>query len=117
MNQNANRARRYYELIDAGDLDEMYTLFADDIVYRRPGYDPLEGIEAFRDFYEGERVIEHGSHTLRSVVAEGDLVAVEGDFEGVLRDGRGVAVRFADILEFNDGLIVRRDTYFDAPAV
>jgi steroid Delta-isomerase len=114
---NVDQVRRYYELVDAGDLEEMYTLFADGIVYRRPGYDPLRGMEAFRAFYEGERVIERGEHTVRTLLSEGDLVAVEGEFDGVLRDGRVVSLRFADIFEFDDGLITRRDTYFDAPLV
>jgi steroid Delta-isomerase len=114
---NAEHARRYYELVDADDLETMYTLFDDEVVYDRPGYEPLRGMEEFRAFYEGERVIEEGRHTLRTLVAEGDRVAVEGEFAGRLRDGSEVSLRFADFFAFRDGRIVRRDSYFHTPLV
>lgn len=113
----ADRVRRYYDLVDAGRLEEMYALFDDDIVYRRPGYEPLTGMAAFRAFYEGERVIRHGAHTLSSLVDRDGHVAVAGDFQGALHDGREVSVRFADFFTFSGERIIRRDTYFDAPAV
>ncbi len=113
----AQRVRRYYELVDAGRLEEMYALFHDDVVYRRPGYEPLEGIEALRGFYEGERVIREGAHTVSSVALDGERIAVEGEFGGVLHDGSRVTVRFADFFVFRGGRIARRDTYFDAPLV
>ena len=113
----ADRVRRYYDLVDAGSLQQMYALFDDDIVYRRPGYEPLAGIAAFRSFYEGQRIIREGAHTLTSLVDHGGHVAVEGDFHGTLHDGREVSVRFADFFTFDGPRIIRRDTYFDAPAV
>jgi steroid Delta-isomerase len=109
--------RRYYRLVDAGELEEMFGLFTDDVVYRRPGYDAIEGIDEFRAFYGSQRVIADGRHSVRSLVADGDRVAVEGDFHGVLRDGRRVALRFADFFSFRGGRIAVRDTYFDAPLV
>ncbi len=114
---NADRVRRYYELVDGGDLEAMYALFADDVVYDRPGYEPLEGMAAFRAFYEDERVIEEGVHTVDGLVVDGDHVAVEGAFAGSLRDGTEVHLRFADFFTLRDGLIVRRNTYFHAPLV
>ncbi len=116
----ANRAdvvRRYYKLVDARALDDMLALFADDVVYRRPGYDPLRGIAELRTFYAQDRVIADGAHTLASLVEDGDRVAVEGKFRGTLRDGRKACVRFADFFVVRGGRITRRDTYFDAPLV
>lgn len=114
---NSEAVRRYYRLVDAGELEEMFGLFADDVVYRRPGYEAIEGFDELRAFYEGQRVIAEGRHSLRSLVVDGDRVAVEGDFHGVLRDGRRVTLRFADFFTFHEGRIVVRDTYFDAPLV
>ncbi|MBW3608867.1 MAG: GYD domain-containing protein, partial [Actinobacteria bacterium] len=39
----ADLVRRYYQLVDAQELEQMFALFDDDIVYRRPGYEPLQG--------------------------------------------------------------------------
>lgn len=113
----ADLVRRYYELVDAQELEQMFALFDDEIVYRRPGYAPLEGIGQFRAFYEGDRIIVKGAHTVTSLVDAGEQVAVEGDFSGTLRDGRTVSLRFADFFGFAGTRIVRRDTYFDAPLV
>lgn len=111
------RVRRYYELVDAAELEEMFSLFDEEIVYRRPGYDPLRGMAQFKAFYEGARVIEAGKHTVVSVIDSNGHVAVEGEFSGRLRDGRGISLRFADFFGFRGDLIIRRDTYFDAPLV
>lgn len=113
----ADVVRRYYELVDAGELEPMLALFTDDVTYRRPGYEPLRGKAAMREFYENHRVIEHGEHTLERVVDGGDQVAVSGEFHGRLRDGTTTSARFADVFDFEADRILRRDTYFDAPLV
>ncbi len=43
---------------------------------------------------------------------------MQGQFSGVLRDGKEVSLRFADFFTFGpDGLFATRDTYFFAPMV
>lgn len=110
-------AHRYYELVDAEDFGAMHDLFTDDCVYERPGYDPIQGRAAMEAFYGGTRVIKQGRHTLRDVVVDGDVVAVHGDFDGVLRDGTESHEGFADFLRYREGLIARRRSYFFRPAV
>lgn len=114
---NANRAYRYYNLVDNGELEAMYDLFADDIVYDRPGYALLEGLAALREFYETERVIRAGVHTVCGLIDGGDRIAVEGEFAGTLHDGSEIHLRFSDFLTFRNELIVRRNTYFHSPLV
>ncbi len=110
--------RRYYQLVDADDLTGLINLFAPDARYHRPGYEPLNGRAELERFYRGDRVIVQGSHTLTALVAAGNDVAVQGEFSGVLRDGRQVSLRFADFFSFGpDNLFARRDTYFFAPLV
>ncbi len=117
MKDREGLVRRYYELVDAGDLEAMYELFHDRIVYRRPGYAPIEGKRFFRDFYEAFRVIADGRHEVENLVIEGERVAVQGSFEGTLKDGSRTSLRFADFFVFHDMTIIRRDTYFDAPLI
>lgn len=112
----AELARRYYELVDAND-DSVFDLFHPEATYERPGYKLLEGRTEIEAFYRQERVIESGSHTLRSVIASGNQVAVEGSFSGVLRDGRDVAIRFAEFFEVDSSTFKGRRSYFFVPSV
>jgi ketosteroid isomerase-like protein len=109
--------RRYYQHIDAGDVRSALSCFAPDAVYRRPGYASLTGRPAIEDYYRTTRVIGRGRHALEAVTEGPDEVAVRGSFEGMAHDGRPLAVRFADFWRFSDGLVIERNTYFDAAAV
>jgi len=108
---------RYYERVDANDTDGVVALFAEDCWYERPGYDALVGREALREFYAGTRVIVAGRHHIDRTVEDDRGVAVEGRFEGRLKDGREVALRFADFFQVEQGCITGRRTYFYAPLV
>lgn len=112
------RVRRYYELVDANDVTGLVALFAPHATYCRPGYPPLVGRLELTNFYEADRVIEQGRHTLSAITADENSVAVQGDFHGRLKDGREVELRFADFFTFDADLCFeRRDTYFFAPLV
>lgn len=116
--RTVDNIHRYYRLVDAGDIDSLLQLFAEDTVYRRPGYQPMRGRGKLADFYRGERVIETGAHTLSDVVVQRSHAAVHGEFAGVLKDGREVTVRFADFFVMSeDGLFAERETFFFAPMV
>ena len=110
--------RRYYELVDSGDVRGLIGLFAPDAHYYRPGYPPLVGHAELELFYHEQRVIREGAHVLGMVVAAGDDVAVHGEFKGVLRTGQQIAARFADFFSFApDGHFARRDTFFFSPLI
>lgn len=109
---------RYYQTVDTRSAEDVVALFASTAVYRRPGYEPLVGSAELLAFYGGVRVIAEGHHTIDAVLVDGDQAAVQGRFDGVLRDGQRVGVRFADVFRFDaDGLVAERDTYFDAPVI
>lgn len=108
-----DRIRALYSLVDAGDLDGLAALFAEDARYTRPGYPELVGRTAIDRFYRQDRVIASGQHTLESVMTSGDEVAVRGSFDGLLRDGRPVAHRFAEYFALNSARqVVMRETFF-----
>lgn len=104
--------RQYYERVDAQDIDGLLELFAQDAWYERPGYGRFTGRQELRAFYASGRVIESGTHTLRSVIERGSNVAVEGQFVGHLKDGSRVTADFADFFVMDGGLIRGRRTYF-----
>lgn len=110
--------RRYYELVDAGDVEGVVGCFADDAVYHRPGYAPMVGAEALHAFYSGERVIADGRHVLDELVVDGERVAVHGRFTGTLKDGSAAQVGFADFWVLRDDRrATTRRSFFDTPAV
>lgn len=109
--------RSYYDHVDAQRTAEMLALFHDDIVYERQGTPTIEGIAALRRFYEQERIIESGAHSLDQVLPGADWVAVRGRFDGRLRDGQQVQLRFTDWHHFRDGKIIRRESLFPGRTV
>ncbi len=117
-NQHGALVRRYYDLVDAKNIDGLLALFSDDAVYQRPGYPAFHGREAMRAFYTGQRIIEHGHHKLFTVISEDAQVSTRGEFRGQLKDGRSISVGFADFFTVGEGgLFTHRDTYFSMPAV
>jgi ketosteroid isomerase-like protein len=109
--------RQYYDYIDADDYEAVFSLFAEDVTYERPGQSNLSGMAEFREFYLEERPLEDGRHEIHDVVAEGDTVAIRGKFTGT-QDGETVSFGFADFHRFDDeGKITERWTYTDRDEV
>lgn len=109
---------RYYDLVDAGDVPGLVALFTPEATYRRPGYEPLVGHAELERFYREQRIIREGRHSVGTMVAQGDQIAVHGEFAGELVDGRTVHLRFADFFVMAPGgRFARRDTFFFAPLV
>jgi ketosteroid isomerase-like protein len=109
--------QRYYAAVDHNDIQALLALFTDDAVYRRPGYPTFVGRDALARFYGSTRVIASGRHSLETIIAEPAEVAVRGSFKGHSRDGHPLAVRFADFFRIKNGMILERNSYFDAPAI
>ena len=114
---SAETLRAMYVAIDDGRLDAFRALLHPEVVYHRPGYAPLEGIEAVMHFYQHVRIIGSGVHALDRIVSEGSQHATFGRFTGVSRDGRPLDETFAEGFETRDGLIVRRQSYFFRPVI
>jgi ketosteroid isomerase-like protein len=109
--------RDYYDYIDAEEYESVFSLFADDVTYERPGQSHLSGMDEFREFYLEKRSLSDGNHEIHDVIAEADTVSVRGEFTGT-QDGEQVSFGFADFHRFDDdGLIVERLTYTDRDEV
>lgn len=110
--------RRLFGVIDGVQFDDLGSVFAEDAVYERPGYAPLQGLARIEQFYRQERIIGAGSHHVEAVTCSsaGDAVAV-GVFRGESRDGRPLEERFADVYRVQGGKIVWRTTFFFRPAI
>lgn len=108
----------YYEAMDRDDIDSVLEFFSGDVLYRRPGYERIVGMDALRQYYASDRQIATGRHVLTSVIVEGQRVAAHGTFEGDLRDGSTTSVGFAAFFVFDlNGRAAEHTTYFFVPAV
>ena len=116
-NANPDAVRSYYEYVDAEDYESVFSLFAADVTYERPGQADLSGMSEFRAFYLEDRPLDDGAHEVHDVVVDGDTVAVRGEFSGTQGDDE-VSFGFADFHRFDeDGKITERWTYTDRDEV
>jgi uncharacterized protein len=106
-----------FQIVDSKDWDALPGVLADDLIYERPGYAPLVGLEQVLHFYRAVRVIDSGEHQLDKIVTANLCGACWGRFVGQRKDGAPVDERFADTYIFEKGKIRRRYTYFFRPAV
>jgi ketosteroid isomerase-like protein len=109
---------RLLAAFNAHDLDAVMSFFADDCVLEMPrGPDPwgrrLEGREQVREGlasrFAGLPDVHYGDD--RHWVA-GDRGCSEWLLTGTSPSGEPVEVRGCDLLEFRDGKIVRKDSYW-----
>ncbi|MEU7134115.1 nuclear transport factor 2 family protein [Streptomyces sp. NPDC046261] len=106
-----------FQVIDNRRWADLASVFAEDAVYERPGYEPLEGLARIRRFYEHERVIAAGRHHVEHVAGGAEAVACWGRFLGSDKDGGALDEAFADTYVLRDGKILRRKTFFFRPAI
>ena len=113
LSEKKKMIKCYYEYVDKKELDKLFSLFSDDIVYKRPGIPEIVGKEEFRRFYREKRMIEKGKHTVTNIIVEKDIVATQGFFKGTLKNGKSIQIGFAEFFIFKNGKICRRYSYTD----
>jgi ketosteroid isomerase-like protein len=106
-----------FEIIDGRRWDELGSVFADDCVYSRPGYEPLAGLARIQRFYRHERIVAAGGHRIEHTVSDLGTAACWGTFVGESRSGQPLHEGFADTYQVRDGKIVYRRTYFYRAAI
>jgi len=106
-----------FHQIDGRNWEALSQFFCSDVVYERPGYEPLRGFERLMKFYKEERVIRCGEHLLENIVLDERRGACWGRFVGTHKNGSLINERFADAYTFKDGKIHTRRSFFFRPAV
>ena len=112
-----DRIKRMVAVIESGQFADLSSFFHTDIVYERPGFDDIEGVDALLRFYTQIRPIRTGQHIVENIVSDADRAVAVGHFEGVLKDDYPARERFADTYRFKNGKIGHRRTFFYLPAV
>jgi len=103
--------------VDRRDWAALCSMVTPDVVYDRPGYPTIHGIDAWLAFYRDTRVITTGRHHVVRVLADDVEGFCWGDFAGVTRTGDPVEVLFADWYGFRGGRICQRRTFFYERAI
>ena len=132
MSANRDLLDRYVQRYNAGDLDAVIDLYADDAVQGMPD-GIFEGREAIRERLAQElEAIPDVTHTVVSFIDQGDAFADEWTFVGthtggpltlpngdvLPATGKRVEVRGMEVVRVNaDGKIVLNTLYYDNMAV
>ncbi len=124
---HAATLRRFYDSINAGDVDRFGELLADDFVEHEetPGLAPTkEGVKEFFRMYiaafpnlrfDAEDVLASGDRVVARVRVTGTH---QGEFMGMPATGKSVDVQAIDIVRFgDDGLAYEHWGVFDAMAM
>lgn len=106
-----------FRVIDTAAWTDLPRFFHAEVVYERPGYPPIEGIDALFDFYSFTRIIAEGTHSLDGGLHEDGKAICWGHFHGRSKTGEELSERFADAYELEDGVIKKRTTYFFRAAI
>jgi steroid delta-isomerase-like uncharacterized protein len=124
---HAATMRRFYDLVNAGDVDGFGELLGDDFVEHEetPGLEPTkEGVKEFFRMYmaalpdlrmDAADVLASGDKVVARVRATGTH---QGEFMGMPATGKSVDVQLIDIVRFgDDGLAHEHWGVFDALAM
>ncbi|GIF51427.1 hypothetical protein DFJ67_5155 [Asanoa ferruginea] len=103
--------------VDRRDWPALGDLVTPDVVYDRPGYPTIRGVDEWLTFYRMTRIVATGQHRLVRVLADDAQGFCWGEFTGTTRGGQPVDVRFADWYAFRDGRVCQRRTFFYEPAI
>jgi ketosteroid isomerase-like protein len=106
-----------FDAIDSSDLKLLVKYFDKDIIYQRPGYQDLIGIDRLLNFYQYDRVIASGKHLIEHIVVTEDYGSCWGQFVGVHKNGSQLNEGFADVYFFENNKIKTRRSYFFRPAI
>lgn len=109
--------QRLAEIVNAGELDRLGEVFADDVVDHDPAPAQEPGIDGVRAFFTSLLKAFPGAQLhVDTMVADDDQVAIayrltgthKGAFLGVKKSGNSVQVRGVQVARFRGGKIVER---------
>jgi len=118
---NSRIAKQFFERFDARDLDGALALLADNAQFRLPGK-PSESPSAgaydkkrLRRLFERilQNIPDGVRMSFKSVIAEGDMVALEMEGLGKLSNGRVYNNEYVILFVIRDGLIQEVREYND----
>lgn len=123
---NKTIARNFYEAINAGKLDIIDEVVAENFVEHEEFPGLASGRDGLRQFFQMVRAaFPDFSMTIEDIVAEGDKVFIRatmrgthrGEFAGMPPKGHQMVVPFADIVRLSGGKVVEHWGVTDSGAM
>jgi uncharacterized protein len=114
---NQEVVRDLLAVIDSCAWDRLGEFFSQAVVYHRPGFPVIGGLAALETFYKEQRQVRMGTHSIESLISDGDQMSCFGRLRGVATNGNNIDIRFAEWYQFDNGKIVERATYFYEPSI
>lgn len=122
IEQTKATARAFFERFDANDVDGALALFSEDATYwlagkpdELPGVGELNKPQIAKVFRRMTALLEDGLRMqVKSIIAEGDMAAVEVVSHGVLKNGRHYNNEYHIRIQVRDGLICAAREYYDS---
>jgi ketosteroid isomerase-like protein len=106
-------ARAFYDAMNARDLDRILACYAEDATTWVLGEGPFAGRHPVsREALEAFLGMSEIRFTILSMIAEGEVVAVELESEGTM-GGRPYANRYHNRISVREGRVVELKEYFD----
>ena len=110
--------RSFLDAFNRHDLDAIMDFFAEDCVFEMP-----RGPEPWGRRYVGKRAVREGLATRFAGLPDvhyvedrhllsGDVGVSQWTLTGTTREGVRIEVRGLDVLDFRDGKVVRKDSYW-----
>lgn len=122
IEQTKTIARAFFERFDANDVDGALALFSEDATYwlagkpdELPGIGELSKPQIAKVFRRMNALLEDGLRMqVKSIIAEGDVAAVEVVSHGQLKNGRHYNNEYHIRIQVRDGLICSVREYYDS---
>ena len=109
------RLEDLFAAVDAKDTERFLGFLTDEASFRFGSAPSVRGREAIRAAVDGFfSTIAGCHHILTRTIVEDDVIICEGEVTYTRHDGGEVTLPFANIFEFNGGLISAYKIYADA---
>lgn len=120
--RNKEIVRRYFDILSRNDIPAMLDLYADEMTLTVPGDTLISGTFTKQQLGEFAASVldafpEGLRFTVKNLVAENDLVAVEAEGAGIHRSGKPYLNKYHFLIRLKDGRIVESKEYLDTQLV
>jgi ketosteroid isomerase-like protein len=120
--RNKETVRRYFDILSRNDIPAMLDLYADEMTLTVPGDTLISGTFTKKQLGEFAASVLDAfpdglRFTVKNLIAENDLVAVEAEGAGMHRSGKPYLNKYHFLIRLRDGKIVESKEYLDTQLV
>lgn len=109
-NQNKAVLEQANEAVRAGDNEGFLAFCTEDIVWSTVGGETLNGKEAVRAWM-AEEYVQPPEFTVNTLIAEGDVVAAQGEIISYDDGGRPIRNAYCDVWRLREGKLAELKAY------